>query len=161
MTARTDKAELLRAGWACLIAGVLLGLAARSGAASEPSVQGIRLRAMDVIIGPPGEPINTRVQVLNAQGKFVGFIGDWGTKEGQLFRPKGVVAERDRVFVTDSYLGRVQGFDLRGRFLGCLAGPNGAPVELTTPTGMAVDASRRRLYVVELKANRVFRLDLE
>jgi DNA-binding beta-propeller fold protein YncE len=107
------------------------------------------------------EPINTRVQVLNPQGKFVGFIGAWGTQEGKLFRPKGVVAVQDRVFVTDSYLGRVQGFDLQGRFLGSLVGPSGAPVKLTTPTGMAVDASRRRLYVVELKANRVARLDLE
>lgn len=107
------------------------------------------------------EPINTRVQVLNAAGKFVDFIGDWGVQPGQLFRPKGVTICRDQVFVTDSYLGRVQVFDLKGNFLGALADHEGAPVKLTTPTGITMDAKRRRLYVVELKADRVCRMDLE
>ncbi len=107
------------------------------------------------------EPINTRVQVFNSGGKFVGFIGDWGVKPGQLFRPKGVTTWQDRVFVTDSYLGRVQIFNLRGDFLGVLADRAGAPVKLTTPTGITMDASRKRLYVAELKADRVCRMDLE
>jgi len=107
------------------------------------------------------EPINTRVQVINAAGKFVGFIGDWGVKPGQLFRPKGVTICQDQVFVTDSYLGRVQVFDLKGNFLGALADYEGIPVKLTTPTGITMDAKRRRLYVVELKADRVCRMDLE
>ncbi|MBL7185777.1 MAG: NHL repeat-containing protein [Phycisphaerae bacterium] len=107
------------------------------------------------------EPINTRVQVLNPDGKFVNFIGAWGVKPGQLFRPKGVVTFEDRVFITDSYLGRVQVFDMRGGFLGVLSDFSGAPVQLAAPTGITVDAKRRRLYVVELKANRVCRMDLE
>jgi len=107
------------------------------------------------------EPINTRVQVLNPTGKFVDFIGEWGTKAGQLFRPKGVALWKDRVFVTDSYLGRIQVFDMTGRFLGMLADHGGTPIKFITPTGCAVDARRMRLYVVELKADRVCRLDLE
>jgi DNA-binding beta-propeller fold protein YncE len=107
------------------------------------------------------EPINTRVQVLNSSGKFVCFIGGWGIKPGQLFRPKGVVTFEDRVFVTDSYLGRIQVFNMRGDFLGMLADSNGAPIKLTTPMGITIDAERRRLYVVELKADRVCRMDLE
>ena len=107
------------------------------------------------------EPINTRVQVLNSSGKFVCFIGGWGVKPGQLFRPKGIAAFEDRVFVTDSYLGRVQVFNMAGDFLGMLADFKGAPVQLTTPTGITIDAKRRRLYVVELKADRVCWMDLE
>jgi DNA-binding beta-propeller fold protein YncE len=107
------------------------------------------------------EPINTRVQVLNSSGKFVCFIGGWGIKPGQLFRPKGVVIFEDRVFITDSYLGRIQVFNLGGDFLGMLTDSGGAPVKLTTPTGITIDAERRRLYVVELKADRVCWLDLE
>jgi sugar lactone lactonase YvrE len=42
-----------------------------------------------------------------------------------------------------------------------LAGRNGEPIQLVAPTGIAVDARNRRLYVVELKANRVCRMDLE
>jgi len=107
------------------------------------------------------EPINTRVQVLNSSGKFVCFIGGWGVKPGQLFRPKGVVTFEDRVFVTDSYLGRVQVFNMGGDFLGMLTDSEGAPIQLTTPTGITIDAERRRLYVVELKADRVCWMDLE
>jgi len=107
------------------------------------------------------EPINTRVQVLNSNGKFVCFIGGWGVKPGQLFRPKGIVTFEDQVFVTDSYLGRVQVFNLAGDFLGMLADSEGAPIQLTTPTGITIDAKRRRLYVAELKADRVCWMDLE
>jgi DNA-binding beta-propeller fold protein YncE len=107
------------------------------------------------------EPINTRVQVLNPDGKFVSFLGGWGIKPGQLFRPKGVAAWGDRVFVTDSYLGNVQAFTLGGRFLGALADATGAPIGFTTPTGITIDMQRKRLYVVELKVHRVCRVDLE
>ena len=107
------------------------------------------------------EPINTRVQVLNSSGKFVCFIGGWGVKPGQLFRPKGIVTFEDRVFVTDSYLGRVQVFNMTGDFVGMLTDSEGGSIQFTTPTGITVDAERRRLYVVELKADRVCWMDLE
>ena len=107
------------------------------------------------------EPINTRVQVLNAEGKFVNFIGGWGIQPGQLFRPKGVTTCGPRVYVTDSYLGHVQVFALDGTFLGVLADAAGQPLSFITPTGITSDAQRHRLYVVELKANRVCRVDLE
>lgn len=77
------------------------------------------------------------------------------------FRPKGVATCADRVFVTDSYLGSVQVFDLSGSFLGVLANADGIPMKLVTPTGITSDPERKRLYVVELKANRVCRVDLE
>lgn len=107
------------------------------------------------------EPINTRVQVLNASGKFVNFIGGWGVKPGQLFRPKGVATCDGRVFVSDSYLGSVQVFDMSGNFFGALADAAGTPIKFNTPTGLAADAKRKRLYVAELKAHRLCRVDLE
>lgn len=107
------------------------------------------------------EPINTRVQMLNPDGKFVNFIGGWGIKPGQLFRPKGVAIYQDKVFVTDSYLGSIKVFNMSGSFLAVLADMAGVPIEFITPTGITIDAKRKRLYVVELKAHRVCRLDLE
>jgi DNA-binding beta-propeller fold protein YncE len=107
------------------------------------------------------EPINTRVQVLNSSGKFVNFIGGWGVRPGRLFRPKGVAISDGRVFVTDSYLGSVQVFDMSGSFLGVLADTKGTPIKFITPAGVAIDPRRKRLYVVELKAHRLCRLDLE
>ncbi len=107
------------------------------------------------------EPINTRVQVLNPQGKFVSFVGNWGVQAGQLFRPKGVAILGDIIFVTDSYLGRIQMFTMAGEFLGMLSDGQTVPVKLTTPTGITVDTRSKILYVVELKANRVCRMELE
>lgn len=107
------------------------------------------------------ESINTRVQMLNSGGKFVRFIGAWGVKPGQLFRPKGVAVFGNLVYVTDSYLGSVQVFNLSGAFLGPLRDTSGALMKFTTPTGVAIDSNRLRLYVVELKANRICRVDLE
>jgi hypothetical protein len=48
-----------------------------------------------------------------------------------------------------------------GDFLGMLTDLQGAPVQLITPTGITVDPKRGRLYVVELKADRVCWMDLE
>lgn len=107
------------------------------------------------------EPINTRVQVLNPNGKFVKFVGAWGVQPGQLFRPKGVAVFGDKVFVTDSYLGSVQVFNLKGSLLGVLADDTGVPMKFITPTGITVDPKHKCLYVVELKANRVCRVGLE
>ena len=107
------------------------------------------------------EPINTRVQVINPRGKFVGFLGAWGVRPGQLFRPKGVAVCGDRIFVSDSYLGKIEVFDLRGRFHGVLVGRDGKPLPFVTPTGLAADPARKRLYIVELQANRVACVQVE
>ncbi|MDO8313197.1 MAG: NHL repeat-containing protein, partial [Sideroxyarcus sp.] len=107
------------------------------------------------------EPINTRVQVISPSGKFVSFVGAWGVKPGQLFRPKGVASMDNHVYVSDSVLGRIQVFELRGAFLGTLADNQGLPVQFVTPTGVAIDKKNKLLYVVELKADQVCRIVLE
>lgn len=105
--------------------------------------------------------LNTRVQVLNPEGLFVTFIGDWGVDKGQFYRPKGIaIDDQDHVYVSDSYLGVVQIFDTTGRFLELVTDPDTGKVKkFTTPMGLGVD-SQRRLYVVEMTLNRVgvFRL---
>lgn len=106
------------------------------------------------------ETINTRVQVINSRGIFVSFIGAWGVQSGQLFRPKGVAVCDGQVFVSDSYLGRVQVYTLAGKFLGVLADSTGRPMKFTTPTGIAADPKRKRICVVEMKADQVQCIDL-
>lgn len=102
------------------------------------------------------EVLNTRVQVLNPEGLFVTFIGDWGVEKGRFYRPKGIaVDDQDRVFVSDSYLGVVQIFASAGSFLELVTDPQTGKVRrFTTPMGLAVDA-QRHLYVVEMTLNRV------
>jgi DNA-binding beta-propeller fold protein YncE len=100
--------------------------------------------------------INTRVQVLSPDGKFVSFIGGWGVEKGELFRPKGVTIDgRERVFVSDSYMGVIQTFKTNGEFHSVLGDAAEKKVKkFNTPTGIFVD-SNNRLYVVEMFAERV------
>jgi sugar lactone lactonase YvrE len=100
--------------------------------------------------------INTRVQVLNSQGLFVKFIGNWGVEKGEFFRPKGVTVDsHGRVYVSDSYMGVIQVFNSEGNFHSVLGDPEkGGVRKFTSPTGLFID-KRNRLYVVEMFANRV------
>lgn len=100
--------------------------------------------------------INTRVQVLNAEGLFVAFIGAWGVEKGQLYRPKGVASDRDgNVYVSDSYLGVVQVFKTNGDFYAAIGESAGGKVKkFASPVGLFVD-HRKRLYVVEMLARKV------
>ena len=100
--------------------------------------------------------INTRVQVVNPDGLFVTYISGWGVGAGQVFRPKGVAVDRrDRVYVSDSYMGVIQVFDSWGELQGVLGDADTSTVgRFRTPVGLCIDA-RDRLYVVEMLANRV------
>ena len=101
--------------------------------------------------------INTRVQVLNPEGQFVGFVGQWGVKKGEFFRPKGVaVDKRGKVYVSDSYMGVIQVFDTStGEFYAALGDPDDGKVKkFKTPTGLFIDHDNR-LFVVEMIANKV------
>lgn len=100
--------------------------------------------------------INTRVQVLNPEGLFVNFIGEWGVEKGEFFRPKGIAVDRhERVFVSDSYLGVVQVFESTGELYAVVGEGLPATVKkFRTPVGLFVDG-RDRLYVTEMLANKV------
>jgi DNA-binding beta-propeller fold protein YncE len=106
--------------------------------------------------------INTRVQVLNTEGKFVSFVGGWGVGKGQFFRPKGVAVDKNGLaYVSDSYMGVVQLFNITGTLHSVLGNPETGEVRrFKTPVGLFVDDSDR-LYVVEMLPGRlsVFSLD--
>jgi tripartite motif-containing protein 71 len=97
---------------------------------------------------------NTRVQILDKNGKYLVSVGSWGVTPGHLFRPKGVVLENDgQILVSDSYLGVIQLYNSDTRFHAVL-GTNGEIARFDTPAGMAVDM-QDRLYIAEIMANRV------
>ena len=100
--------------------------------------------------------INTRVQVLNPEGLFVNFIGAWGVEKGEFYRPKGVALDKkDRIYVSDSYMGIIQIFDSTGEFYAAVGEPaKGTVKKFKTPVGLFLD-HRDRLYVVEMFANKV------
>jgi hypothetical protein len=99
--------------------------------------------------------LNTRVQVWSPQGEVISSIGEYGVDLGQLYRPKGVCTDDENtVFISDSYLGVIQTFNRYGNFQSVVADEKGSVVQWNAPVGITMD-DRRRLYVVEMLANRV------
>jgi len=100
--------------------------------------------------------INTRVQVLNPEGLFVTDIGGWGVEKGQFFRPKGIAIDtKNRVFVSDSYMGVVQVFQSTGEFSAAIGDTStGLVKKFKTPMGLFIDG-KNRLFVVEMFANKI------
>ena len=100
--------------------------------------------------------INTRVQVLDPDGRIVFVIGGWGVEKGEFYRPKGVAVDtNNRVYVSDSYMGVIQVFDANGAFHSALSDPaSGKVKKFKTPAGLFVD-HQNRLYVTEMLANKI------
>jgi DNA-binding beta-propeller fold protein YncE len=99
--------------------------------------------------------LNTRVQVLNSDGRTLAFVGKWGVDRGQMYRPKGVAIDaQDRIYVSDSYLGVIQVFNKNKKFKGVLGDTFGFMAKFKSPTGIYVDGNMR-LYVVEMLAHKV------
>ena len=100
--------------------------------------------------------INTRIQVLNPEGRFARVIGGWGVEIGEFFRPKGVSVDKNgKVYVSDSYMGVIQVFDSTGEFFAAVGDPEKGDVrKFKTPAGLFIDF-QDNLYVVETLANKV------
>lgn len=105
--------------------------------------------------------INTRVRVLDPEGRFTIDIGEWGVDSGQFFRPKGVAVDsKGRVFVSDSFLGVIQVFDGDANFLALVGDEKKGVKKFTTPVRISFD-KKDRLYVVEQFAHKVSVFELK
>ncbi len=100
--------------------------------------------------------LNTRVQAFRYSGKFFRELGYWAISEGGFYRPKGVTHSPygDTIFVSDSYMGVIQGFEAGGSYKCTLANKDGSELKLMTPFGMVADRFGK-LYVLEMLSNRV------
>jgi DNA-binding beta-propeller fold protein YncE len=101
------------------------------------------------------ESVGARLQLISSDNRWAGQIGHFGVAMGDLYRPKGVVADATgRIFVSDSTIGVIQVFADAGKLLGVLTDDAGQPLRFDHPMGLRFD-SAGALYVVELGANRV------
>lgn len=95
---------------------------------------------------------NFRVQAFTPEGKFLLTFGDVGRRSGQFARPKDISIDREgNVYVTDSAFANIQIFNSQGQLLLFIGerGNEGSPAQYMLPTGIAVDHTDGRVYVVD------------
>ncbi|MFO0614568.1 MAG: hypothetical protein U0414_18425 [Polyangiaceae bacterium] len=86
---------------------------------------------------------NTRVAVLDKDGRVERQWGEPGDGRGELDLPHGVAVDsQDRIFVADRNNARIQVFSSRGEFLSIIEGP-----DIGRPFGLEI--RDERLYVVD------------
>jgi sugar lactone lactonase YvrE len=87
---------------------------------------------------------NNRIQVFDADGKFIRTFGKAGDGPGYFARPKGIAVDADgHVWVADAMQDRVQVFTPEGRLL-IWMGDNGLlPGQFSALAGLAIDKNNR------------------
>ena len=80
------------------------------------------------------------VKKYSVSGKFLGKVGSYGDKHGQLARPKGLVTDRDKnLYIVDAAFENVQIFNPDGRLLMFFGGAYKGPGYMNMPIRIAVD----------------------
>lgn len=98
---------------------------------------------------------NHRVQVFDAQGKFVRAFGTHGVRPGNFVRPKGIAVDSEgHIYVADSEFNNFQVFTPEGQPLLAVGALGNAPGEFTLLAGLAIDAEDR-IYTTEQFNGRV------
>jgi DNA-binding beta-propeller fold protein YncE len=109
-----------------------------------------------IAVAPDGrvyvtDTVARRVFVFDPEMKTVTFVGEDGA--GKLTKPVGVALDGEgKVFVADATLNRVFGYAPDGS----LAVAIGHEGELESPSGLAIDRVRKRMYVADSKKHQVF-----
>lgn len=94
---------------------------------------------------------NFRIQVFEADGRYVGDFGSIGVRSGQFARPKGIAVDADgNLYVTDASFGNFQIFDADGELLLFVGSRSETPqpAGYMLPAGIAVDEDGR-VYMVD------------
>ena len=110
----------------------------------------------DAVVGLRGELYvvdggNFRVQVFDAEGKFLRTFGAVGRQTGQFSRPKEIAADRQgNLYVVDAAFGNFQIFNPQGQLLLDVGtrGSTDGPARFMLPSGIAVDVDGR-VYMVD------------
>lgn len=94
---------------------------------------------------------NFRIQIFDAEGKFLKTFGQIGRQSGNFARPKEAAVDPDgNLYVIDSAFGNFQIFDPEGQLLLAVGGRsnNSVPGGFSLPSGISVD-DNGRVYVVD------------
>ena len=101
------------------------------------------------------DTVNSRVQVFDADGKYIRKFGERGNSWGMFDKPKGVALDSfGNVYVVDSGWSNVQIFNQKGQVLLFFGGRGPIPGMLKNPTAIAID-KQNRIYVADYLNHRV------
>ena len=101
------------------------------------------------------DTLNSRVQMFDAEGKYVKSFGQRGNAWGMFDKPKGVALDSfGNVYVADSGWSNVQIFNQKGQVLLFFGGRGPIPGMLKNPTAIAIDRNNQ-IYVADYLNHRV------
>ena len=101
------------------------------------------------------DAMNMRVQIFDAEGKYLTAFGKGGDGPGDFSAPKGVAADSEgHIYVADAQFDNVQIFDEQGQLLLFWGTAGQSPGRFWLPTGLFMDG-QDRLYVADSYNNRV------
>lgn len=90
------------------------------------------------------DTFNNRVEIFDADGKFIREFGRSGDGPGYFARPKGIAVDADgHVWVADAVQDRVQVFTPEGRLLIWMGGHGLMPGQFSTLAGLTIDKLNR------------------
>ena len=101
------------------------------------------------------DTLNCRVQVLDANGKFVRAFGAQGDRPGEFIRPKGIAVDSEgHVYVADAEFNNFQILSPEGQPLLAIGSLGTAPGEFALIAGLHVDGENR-VFTTEMYHGRI------
>jgi DNA-binding beta-propeller fold protein YncE len=90
------------------------------------------------------DTFNNRIEIFDADGKFISAFGGNGDGPADLERPKGIAIDCDgHIWVVDAVQNLVKVFNQQGRLLIYIGGQGYYPGQFMGPWGIAIDKSNR------------------
>jgi sugar lactone lactonase YvrE len=101
------------------------------------------------------DTLNNRIEIFDADGKFISTFGKNGDGPGYFSRPKGVAIDRDgHIWVADGMQDRVQVFNKEAQLLISFGGHGLLPGQFQGLVGIATDKNNR-VFTSEIYPGRV------
>lgn len=90
------------------------------------------------------DTMNNRVEIFDADGKFISTFGKAGDGPGYFARPKGIAVDGDgHIWVADTVQNRLQVFNREGQLLTYIGGYGHYPGQFESLVGVAIDKNNR------------------
>ncbi len=131
-----------------------------TGHKHELTTPGDFSKPTDVALDPDGnlyvcDTLNNRIEIFDADGKFMSTFGKAGDGPGYFARPKGVAIDSDgHIWVADGMQDRVQVFNKEGQLLISFGGHGLLPGQFQGLVGITTDKNNR-VFTSEMYPGRV------